>query len=77
MMRGMLLEVLPRMDTNPDAPTEPSPPPIEDPPSGREPVIDEPGRQVPAVDPRLPGQPRKIRDPKESPENPTGPGQAS
>ncbi|MET0620089.1 MAG: hypothetical protein ABW056_07410 [Thermoanaerobaculia bacterium] len=49
---------------------------MNEPPAAPEPVIDEPGRQIPAVDPRLPGQPRTIREPAEDPENPRGPGVA-
>jgi hypothetical protein len=56
--------------------TKPNSPPVDEPPSVPEPVIDEPGREIPAVDPRLPGQPRTIREPGEDPENPRGPGVA-
>jgi hypothetical protein len=66
------------MDSIPvETPTQPQPPPpVGEPPSDtqREPVIDEPGRQVPAVDPRLPGTPRTIREPERKPDDPTGPG---
>jgi hypothetical protein len=76
----MLLELLTRMDSIPvDTPTDPQPPPIDDPPSGRqrEPVIDEPGREIPAVDPRRPGEPRTIREPEKTPdEPPSGPATA-
>ena len=58
----------------PETPSQPPRPPMEDPPSGKEPVIDEPGREVPAVDPRVPGAPRKIREPKEEPEDHGPPG---
>ena len=64
----------------PESPTEPQPPPVVDPPAdsgNREPVIDEPGREVPAIDPRVPGTPRKIHDPKPNPENPGQPGSPS
>ena len=40
------------------------PAPREEPPEAQEPVIDEPGKEVPAVDPRLPGAPRTIREPR-------------
>jgi hypothetical protein len=49
-------------------PQPPRPPaPQEEPPAAHEPVIDEPGKEVPAVDPRRPGAPRTIREPDESP----------
>jgi hypothetical protein len=67
------------MDSIPiDTPANPQPPPIDEPPGGRqrEPVIDEPGRVIPAVDPRRPGEPRKIRDPRPDPEEPSGPATA-
>jgi hypothetical protein len=66
------------MDSIPtDTPANPQPPPIDDPPAGREPVIDEPGREIPAVDPRRPGEPRTIRDPKPDPQEPSGPATAT
>ena len=57
----------------PESPSEPPPLPVNDPPEDREPVIDEPGRQVPAIDPRVPGTPRRIHDPKPDPESPDQP----
>jgi hypothetical protein len=67
------------METLPvETPSYPQSPPVDDPPAGnQEPVIDEPGREVPAVDPRVPGQPRRIREPLDDPESPSGPGRAA
>jgi len=50
---------------------EPSRPPAprEEPPEGQEPLIDEPGKEVPAVDPRRPGSPRTIREPRTDPDS--------
>ncbi len=45
------------------------PSPQQEPPEAQEPVIDEPGEEVPAVDPRRPGEPRTIREPEESPDS--------
>jgi hypothetical protein len=45
------------------------PAPREEPPEAQEPVIDEPGKEVPAVDPRRPGEPRTIREPRQEPDS--------
>ena len=69
-----------RMDSIPvDTPMDPQPPPMDEPPAGRrEPIIDEPGREIPAVDPRRPGEPRRIREPEPTPdEPPSGPATAT
>jgi len=41
--------------------------PIDDPLPEGQPIIDEPGRQVPVVDPRPPQSPRPARDPQPDP----------
>ena len=79
-MDGTVLEANASMDSLPtDTPANPQPPPIEDPPGGQPqgPVIDEPGKEIPAVDPRRPGEPRTIRDPKPGSGDPSGPATAA
>jgi hypothetical protein len=44
--------------------------PIDDPLPEGLPIIDEPGRQVPVVDPRPPQSPRPARDPQPAPGTP-------
>jgi hypothetical protein len=44
--------------------------PIDDPLPEGQPIIDEPGRQVPVVDPRPPQSPRPARDPQPDPGTP-------
>ena len=58
------------MDARDPQPSRP-PAPREEPPEAREPVIDEPGKEIPAVDPRPPGAPRTIREPVEPTTHPT------
>jgi len=41
--------------------------PIDDPLPEGQPIIDEPGRQVPVVDPRPPQSPRPVREPQPEP----------
>ena len=41
--------------------------PIDDPLPEGQPIIDEPGRQVPIVDPRPPQSPRPVREPQPEP----------
>lgn len=43
--------------------------PIDDPLPEHSPVIDEPGREIPVVDPSRPDLPRPIRDPETPPDS--------
>jgi hypothetical protein len=56
------------MDARDPQPSRP-PAPREEPPEAQEPIIDEPGKEVPAVDPRRPGAPCTIREPHQSPDS--------
>jgi hypothetical protein len=44
--------------------------PIDDPLPEGQPIIDEPGREIPVVDPRPPQAPRPLREPQSDPTTP-------